>query len=393
MSYAAHVVSALSMVVIVRTAYGGGDMFAYFRVGVFFSERLRADFFDMAPRLLEILFQRSEPLPMPGIAVGSNTGSMQALSGFICLIAQDSLYAAGVLLASASFAAKLALLRAMKAGLPDVPARLVLVACMLVPSAVFWSSGLIKEPVAVVGLSAMVYGGHLVAHRDRRFSGVVCVLAGGLLAGLFKGYLLPPFGIGAGFFYASRAIFASGRVIRPRYLFLGAMLALISIAVTGIAMPHFAPEAFEDEAISAQGVGQRITGGSNYTFGEGSLVSQLPLALLTVLYRPFIFEASSVLMFLNALETLAAAVATVVALSRTSLVATIRYVLLRPALCFCLGFVATLAVGVGLTTTNMGTLSRYRMPLVPFYALLLVALWGRRASVRGMSAAPAASAA
>jgi hypothetical protein len=390
MSYAAHVISALSMVVIVRGAYGGGDMFAYFRVGSFFSERLRADFLDMAPRLLEILFQRSEPLPMPGIAAGSNTGSMQALSGFICLLAQDSLYAAGVLIGSASFAAKLALFNAMKAALPDIPGTRVAVACMLVPSAVFWSSGLLKEPIAVVGLSAMVFGGHLVVNRDRWFLGLIWVLGGGTLAGLFKGYLLPPFGIGAGFFYVSRAIFASGRVIRPRYLVVAALLALFSIVVTGTAMPHFAPEAFEDEALSAQAVGQRISGGSNYTFGEGSLVSQLPIAFLTVLYRPFIFEVSNVLMLVNALETLAAAVLTIVGLSRTSFSATLRYVLVRPALCFCLGFVLTLAVGVGLTTTNLGTLSRYRVPLVPFYALLLLSIWGRRANERARIAAPVA---
>jgi hypothetical protein len=29
-------------------------------------------------------------------------------------------------------------------------------------------------------------------------------------------------------------------------------------------------------------------------------------------------------------------------------------------------------MAVGLTTTNLGTLSRYRMPLVPFFAALLV---------------------
>jgi hypothetical protein len=224
-------------------------------------------------------------------------------------------------------------------------------------------------------------------------SGLVCVLGGGGLAGLFKGYLLPPFGIGAGFFYASRALFASGRTVRPRYLFLGALLAVVSVLITGSALPHFAPEAFEDEALSAQAIGQRVQGGSNYTFGAGSLVSQLPLALATVLYRPLIFEASNLLMFISGLETLAAAVLTVVALARTSFGATIRYVLVRPPLCFCFGFVLTLAVGVGLTTTNLGTLSRYRMPLVPFFATLLVVLATRRAGAPTLATAPAARAA
>jgi len=379
-SFTLHVLSAVAMIVIVRGVYGSGDMFGYFQAGKFFAGRLRSDFFDMAPRLLEILFQRSPPLPFPGIVAGSNTGSMQAISGFICLISGESIYGACILVGFASFVAKLALFNAMKTGLPDVPSARLAISCMLVPSAVYWSSGLLKEPIAVVGLSAMVHGGSALVHRGRWFTGILYVLVGGVVAGLFKGYLLPPFGIGAGFFYTSRAIFASGRNIQPRFLVLGAVLALVSVLITGAALPHFAPETFADEARDAQAIGQRVTGGSTYSYGEGSLLSQVPLALATVLYRPLIFEASSPLVFAGALETLAAAVLTIMALSRTPFTATVRYVLTRPTLCFCLGFVVTLAVGVGLTSTNLGTLSRYRMPLVPFYATLLIVLVSRRAT-------------
>lgn len=269
----------------------------------------------------------------------------------------------------------------------------IVIGCTLVPSAVFWSSGLLKEPIAMAGLSAMVYGGHLIVHRDRWFTGLLGILFGGVLAGLFKGYLLPPFGIGVAFFFVSRALFASGRTIRLHLVILGVMVALASILITGAALPHFAAEAFESEALDAQAIGQRVRGGSTYSYGEGSLSAQVPLALATVLYRPLVFEASSFLLFANSLETLAAAVLTVVALSRTPLLTTVRYVLVRPTLCFCLGFVLTLAVGVGLTTTNLGTLSRYRMPLVPFYATFLIVLASRRRGEqeRATATAPARS--
>lgn len=384
-SFTVHMLSALSIVAIVRAAYGGGaDMVGYFRVGSFLSAHLRADFVDMAPRLLEVLFQRVPPLPVFGLAAGSNTASMQSFSAFMCLLTGDSLYAINILVALVSFVSKLMLFTALKAGLTDVPSTPIAVGCMLVPSAVFWSTGLLKEPIAVAGLSAMVYGGHLLVNRDRWVPGLVALLCGGVVAGLFKGYLLPPFGIGVGFFYVSRALFASGRTVRPGFLVLGAVLALVSILITGAALPHFAPEAFADQALDAQSIGERVTGGSTYSYGGGSLLSQLPLAMATVLYRPLIFEISGFLVFANALETLAAAVLTIVALWRTSLSATVLYVLNRPELCFCIGFVLTLAAGVGLTTTNLGTLSRYRMPLVPFYATFLLVVASRHV------AAPAA---
>jgi hypothetical protein len=52
--------------------------------------------------------------------------------------------------------------------------------------------------------------------------------------------------------------------------------------------------------------------------------------------------------------------------------------LANPLLVFAFMFVLGLGVAVGLTSTNLGTLSRYRVPLVPFFASLLVVLMGQR---------------
>ena len=47
---------------------------------------------------------------------------------------------------------------------------------------------------------------------------------------------------------------------------------------------------------------------------------------------------------------------------------------LRAALTFCAVFVLTFAVAVGLSTLNLGTLSRYRIPMMPFFTVLLFVL-------------------
>jgi hypothetical protein len=373
-SFAAHQVSALAMVAIVGGFYGSGDLFGYLRAGKFLAGRLRDDFLDMAPRLFSILIQQSGPLPFPGIAGGSNTGTMQALSGFLCFFFGSSVFGVCLAIATFSFIAKTVFYRALRAELPEVPRPLLLASCLLVPSAVFWSSGLLKEPLAVIGLAGMIYGAHSVVRYGRYVSGFIWLALGTLFVGLLKGYLLAPFGIGAGLFFASRAIFAGGKTVQPRYLVLAVVIAVGSIMATGAALPHFSAETFADEARMAQAVGQRTQGGSNYALSGGSVVSQLPLALITVLFRPFIFEISNVMVAITALEMLAAAFLTVRAVARGSFMDAIRHILSRPALCFCFGFVLTLAVGVGLTTTNLGTLSRYRMPLMPFYATLLVVL-------------------
>jgi hypothetical protein len=52
----------------------------------------------------------------------------------------------------------------------------------------------------------------------------------------------------------------------------------------------------------------------------------------------------------------------------------VRRVTANPALMFCFIFVLVLAMGTGLSTANLGTLSRYRAPMMPFFLLLLLIL-------------------
>jgi hypothetical protein len=123
-----------------------------------------------------------------------------------------------------------------------------------------------------------------------------------------------------------------------------------------------------------------VTGGSTYAMGDSSkttLMGQLvfaPFALLSSLFRPFLFEARNAQMLANALETTVILVLTGMIFLRRRLADIWTTVSRTPMLMLCLVFVLTFAVAVGLTTTNLGTLSRYRMPLVPFLCVLLVAL-------------------
>jgi hypothetical protein len=386
----AHQASAIAMVMVTNYYYGGGDMTNYFWIGKFIAGHLRNDFFDLAPALVNVILQREQMLPFPGTMTTSNTGSIQALSGFLVYFFQDSLYAVCMAIAGASFAAKVALFDVFKHQLPDVPRGQLCFACLLLPSTVFWSSGLLKEPIAVIGMSAMISGGHLMAYRKQLSKGGVRMLLGAGVAGLFKGYVVPVFGIAAGLWLLARTVQRRlGQVvIRTRYVVGAAVLILATFVLTGMALPQFAPDVFADEARNAQETGAHVEGGSNYELGaSGSMGAQLPLAIATVLFRPVLFEANTTFVFLNALEMLWFTVAFAIVLFRRPLVTNLRLILSSPALAFCLGFVITLSVGVGLTTTNLGTLSRYRMPLMPFYAILLVVL---RAKITGQQlAAPA----
>lgn len=377
MSLFAHLASAVFMVVLTTFYYGGGDLTAYFWAGKFIAAKLRADFFGLAPTLVNVILQREAALPFPGMMVGSNTGSMQALSGFLIYFFQESLYATCMAIAGASFAAKVAVYDVLKQELPDAPASGLRFVCLLLPSAVLWSSGLLKEPLAVLGLSAMICGAHTLAAKRRWSIWAVLQFGLGLLTtGLFKGYIVPVFGLAGGVWYFVRAIQRryAGLLTRGRYLIAAVVLAVATLVLTSVALPQFAPDVIAEEARSAQQIGARVTGGSNYELNSGSVSEQLPLAIATVFFRPLLIEATNPLIFLSSLEMTWIAGLIIATLFRRSITQTLAKIVSTPALAFCASFALCMSVGVGLTTTNLGTLSRYRVPMMVFYAALLVVI-------------------
>ena len=145
-----------------------------------------------------------------------------------------------------------------------------------------------------------------------------------------------------------------------------------------------AVDAIEGEMANLQIVGARVTGNSTYNLGAGSgnagaQIALAPVGLLTALFRPLIFEVSNPLMLLSALEVGMLTVLTVMTLFRRGLLGTLSEILRPPFLAFCLAFIIAFGTGVGIASTNLGSLARYRMPLIPFFAVLLFALnYGRK---------------
>jgi branched-subunit amino acid transport protein len=99
-----------------------------------------------------------------------------------------------------------------------------------------------------------------------------------------------------------------------------------------------------------------------------------PAALLTSLFRPSIFEVRNLLMLANAVETTVLTVLFVRVLFTRNLGSVRRQIMEDPFLVFCVVFVIAFGIAVGLTSTNLGTLSRYRSPLLPFFVVLLLVL-------------------
>lgn len=382
MSFAMHVASALAQVWITRDYYGYGDMMTYFYNGTMLSNLLSYDFSTFAPEAVKLILHQTETrIPIEDVASGTASSAMVGIAGFLLLGLGNSLYALCILVAMASFGGKILLYRGLKEELPPEVSQAAMTASLLIPSAVFWSSGFLKESLATTALGVLFYATHQLL-RHRTPLAAVMAAVGLLGIGLIKPYILFPFAIGVGaWVYSIRA----GRMGRTLTLKLGPtvlaiLLMLGAILLLGKLFPDYAVDRVAESTAQQQELGQKVEGsGSRYSLGvveEKSLAGQLvlaPLALITALFRPFIFESKNILMFINSFETTAVTYLFLMAVLRGRYRQFIDRVLSTPILAFSVSMSLVFALAVGLASTNLGTLSRYRMPMLPFlFTVLLV---------------------
>ena len=96
-----------------------------------------------------------------------------------------------------------------------------------------------------------------------------------------------------------------------------------------------------------------------------------------MLARPLPFEAHNLTSGLAALEMSAMLLALIVAVVRARPAGFFRTLRESPVLLFALIFALVSAAPIGLATTNFGTLSRYRAPIIPFYAGFVAILFAK----------------
>lgn len=374
LSFLAHVGSSLAQIGVVWF-YGSADMLMFHRFASELSAAARSDP-GILTAIAQLLVKVDPELTTVYVPVaGETTGAMVAATAVACLLTNDSFYGANMLFAVVSFFGKVVLYEGIRIAAPDHH-RWMRIGVFLVPSAVFWTSGILKEAWAVVGLAMAFLGAAmLVERRDR--AGLIWILLGFLPMYGVKPYLIAAWGLGLlGWIYAKRAQ-GTGQLLRPAMVPVLILVALVFLQVLGrfiprIALDNLAEESARMQMAGTSGKGSAYTLTSQISSSWTTQLAILPLAVFTGLFRPGLWEVANPLMLANALETTAFVVATLqVARNRAAIPG---WLLRVPVLAFLVIFVVVLATATGFTSANLGTLSRYRMPLIPFFACGLLLL-------------------
>lgn len=377
-SWAFHFVATFANAYMIKVIYGRGDPLSFFRNGTEIAEVLSLDLFEALPNVVMMVLQQDFEIAVELKGGKGSTRTMFALSGLAQFVFGKSFYAAHLAFGMASFYGKVGIYNYFRSWCHPRLRLHALAAATLVPSVVFWSAGQIKEAVAIMALGLAGQGMALLYRK--RPVGFLLLGAGVYGVGLIKPFILLTLCVAAaGYLYWYRSV-RSGRVeIRPMTLVAMLGLAAFGLVAVGYVFPKYSLANLGKEAAAAQAVGRRSYG-SMYSIGnpnDTSLLGQLPyfpLGLFTGWFRPGIWEARNPQMLLNGLETAAFLGYMVRGLQRSGYKGFTRRLVATPELVFCLLFALGMGVGTGLTSANLGTLSRYRMPLVPFLVMAIILL-------------------
>ncbi len=389
-AFAGAAVSAPLMILVTKYVLGGGDMFWYFRTGNQLIDLLMtnpgrwgAEIFKLSTRLTAQF-----PFWVHGAGGGTSTGAMFGIGTWIMLICGKSTYATCMLISLLNFASRVAFYHAMRPLFHERHRVILVFVCVGVPSQVFWTAGLLKEAVAMIGLGWAMLGVSWVARHGMLLRGGVLIFLGCVPSYMVKPYLLFPFVIAMGVWIATERLVSQsedGRLrINPLYLVVGVLVSIAAVTILGTLFPQYSVGQLGDEFETIQTAGTNVGGDTNYQIlappeydGPPSLTRQIlmaPLGLLFALTRPVFFEVRSLQLLVNSIETTAFTFFFLRMFVVNGAARVWATIMRTPVLLVCIAYVGVFGAAVGLASTNVGSLSRYRVPMMGMYALIIFGL-------------------
>jgi hypothetical protein len=276
--------------------------------------------------------------------------------------------------------------RAFRIGYPEGDGRRYAWIVFFLPSLLYWPSSLGKESWMILAIGLACYGvARVLAHR---VGGYVCLLLG------IGGMLLVRPHLALIFLPAAFLAVLFRRSVPGRRRPLGRIIGVVVLIVASLAVVAKAQSYFGINSLDVQTVTQTLnttkvqTAEGASTFHPPNAQSPIgyPIAVITVLFRPFPFEAHGLTVVVASLEGLIMLGLT--AFSWRRLARLPSSVWRNPYLLFCLTYTALFVLAFA-NFSNFGILARERVQMLPVYMALLCMPKGLVRPARSRASSPA----
>ncbi len=255
------------------------------------------------------------------------------------------------------------------------------------PSCVFWGSGIMKDSFTLSAIGWYTYSFYyFIIRKEFKIKYAFQLLFSAYLILLIKPYvllaLLPGSLIWFGNDIAVKIKLNFFRVIfTPFLLAFSLAIAYIIVIKLSVGLDSYNIEnILERAAIVQKDMKAEYYGGKTFDIGEfeptiKGVISKIPIAIYSGLFRPSIWEIRNTVMLVSGIENifiLGFTVFLLIKIGPKKIFLTIRN---SPLLYFALLFALLFSFSVGLTVANFGSLVRLRIPELPFYVSSILLLY------------------
>ncbi len=253
------------------------------------------------------------------------------------------------------------------------------------PSLVFWGSGILKD-VWCLSAVLMLYRLYWLIMIKKRitYKNILKVLFWIMILTSIRPFMFYTVAVTIIAWYTyniARSI--KNKIMRMLFfpMILGLMMGLGLLVISqmgSVAEGKYATvDSMLEQAVIIQDDLSRAAYGENsFDIGDfdasiGSMLYKAPQAIIAGIFRPFIWEARSLLMIFSGLESTYFIVFFLILIYRAGIIGFFRIIYNDPFLISSFLFAIIFAFFVGLTTANFGALVRYKIVLLPFINIVL----------------------
>jgi len=263
-------------------------------------------------------------------------------------------------------------------------------AILFIPSVIFWGSGFMKDTITLSCMGWVTHFFYLIFFENKKIiKNSALALTFLYIIYIIKSYIVMAFlpaillwGVGL----LSYKIKDTRLILFVRYFLYASAIGGIVVVGGKLEAEMFGEyniESVANKSFTTRDYLYRIsneTDGSGYTLGDFDptilgMLQQAPAGVNVTLFRPYPWEARKPIVMISAAEALFFLVFSIVVIFRNNPIRVVQRILADETLQFCLIFTLVFAFAVGISTSNFGSLVRYKIPCLPFYAAFLIILF------------------
>ena len=379
----AKIVGGLGLAFVYTIYYPGGDTIQYFLDSLAFQKLVFVDFksfwvvFTNKADISNFYYFNSET-GFPAYCRDPKAWFVVKMALFIVGFSMQSYLVTTVVCASISFLGVWKMYQVFVSEFPELKKEMA-ISFLFIPSVFFWGSGLLKDTFTFCALGFFISGIYfLFIKRTKVFGPILSILIAGYIIVAIKPYILVGLLPAIILWFIQRLMSrVKGAILKtaliPLMIVFGIGFGYLFMITLGGALAEYKLDTILEKAVVNQrDLKSDYHKGNSFDIGEfdstlPSILAKFPIATFSAIYRPLIIESNNIVMFLSGVENLIILIFSIRVLIMVRGLGVFRFIFKHHLLTFSFFFSLLFAYSVGLSTSNFGSLVRYKIPCIPFF--------------------------